>query len=94
MWAAARYPGRSSKKFTDLEMCARLPLIESRFVTMPGKEEDLRDCRKPKPGMLLRAASELKIELQRSWMVGDRWRDIDCGHLPAVRTIFIDCGYA
>jgi len=38
------------------------------------------DCRKPKPGMLLRSARELGIDLAQSWMVGDRWRDIDCGH--------------
>jgi D-glycero-D-manno-heptose 1,7-bisphosphate phosphatase len=52
------------------------------------------DCRKPRPGMLLRAASELGIDLSRSWMVGDRWRDIDCGHAAGCRTIFIDHGYA
>jgi len=51
------------------------------------------DCRKPLPGMLLRAARELNIDLSRSWMVGDRWRDIDCGHAAGCRTIFIDYGY-
>jgi D-glycero-D-manno-heptose 1,7-bisphosphate phosphatase len=51
------------------------------------------DCRKPRPGMLLRAAGELGIDLARSWMVGDRWRDVDCGHAAGCRTIFIDYGY-
>jgi len=51
------------------------------------------DCRKPRPGMLLRAARELGIDLGRSWMVGDRWRDIDCGHAAGCRTILIDYGY-
>jgi D-glycero-D-manno-heptose 1,7-bisphosphate phosphatase len=44
--------------------------------------------------MLLRAARELGIALPQSWMVGDRWRDIDCGHAAGCRTIFINRGYA
>ena len=51
------------------------------------------ECRKPRPGMLLRAANELNIDLGKSFMVGDRWRDIDCGHAAGCRTIFIDLGY-
>ena len=51
------------------------------------------DFRKPAPGMLLRAAEELGIDLQASWMVGDRWRDIDCGVRAGCRTVFIDRGY-
>ena len=43
--------------------------------------------------MLIHAAQELGIDLDRSWMVGDRWRDIDCGHAAGCRTIFIDRGY-
>ncbi|HVU35388.1 MAG TPA: HAD-IIIA family hydrolase [Opitutaceae bacterium] len=50
--------------------------------------------RKPEPGMLLDAAAALNIDLSRSWMVGDRWRDIDCGKRAGVRTVFIDFGYA
>jgi D-glycero-D-manno-heptose 1,7-bisphosphate phosphatase len=51
------------------------------------------DFHKPAPGMLLRAARELEIDLPRSFMVGDRWRDIDCGAAAGCRTIFIDYGY-
>jgi len=51
------------------------------------------DCRKPKPGMLLSAARDLGIVLAQSWMVGDRWRDIDCGCAAGCRTILIDYGY-
>ena len=60
----------------------------------PHTNADNCDCRKPKPGMLLRAARELGIDLAQSWMVGDRWRDVDCGHAAGCRTIFIDYGYA
>jgi D-glycero-D-manno-heptose 1,7-bisphosphate phosphatase len=44
--------------------------------------------------MLLRAARELGIDLAQSWMVGDRWRDIDCGAAAGCRTLFIDLGHA
>ena len=51
-------------------------------------------CPKPHPGMLLSAASRLQIDLQQSYMVGDRWRDIDCRKRADCKTIFIDWGYA
>jgi D-glycero-D-manno-heptose 1,7-bisphosphate phosphatase len=51
-------------------------------------------CRKPQPGMLFRAAKKWGIDLADSFMVGDRWRDVDCGVAAGCRTIFIDWGYA
>jgi D-glycero-D-manno-heptose 1,7-bisphosphate phosphatase len=51
------------------------------------------ECRKPRPGMLLEAAEALSIDLAKSFMVGDRWRDIDCGFSAGCKTIFIDWGY-
>jgi D-glycero-D-manno-heptose 1,7-bisphosphate phosphatase len=50
--------------------------------------------RKPEPGMILDAARTLDLDLGRSWMIGDRWRDIDCGKRAGLRTVFIDFGYA
>jgi D-glycero-D-manno-heptose 1,7-bisphosphate phosphatase len=52
------------------------------------------DCRKPKPGMLLRAAARDGIDLRQSFMVGDRWRDIEAGRAAGCRTILIGDGYA
>jgi D-glycero-D-manno-heptose 1,7-bisphosphate phosphatase len=51
-------------------------------------------CRKPKPGMLLHAAEALGINLSESYLIGDRWRDVDCAHAAGCRAIFIDHGYA
>ena len=51
------------------------------------------DCRKPKPGLLLRAAAAHDIDLKRSFFVGDRWRDVDCAHAAGCRAVFIDHGY-
>lgn len=48
------------------------------------------DLRKPAPGMLLKAAEELDIDLGRSWMVGDSYRDIAAGKRAGCRTILID----
>ena len=50
-------------------------------------------CRKPKPGALLFLAKKYDINLKRSFMIGDRWRDIDAGHNFGCKTIFIDRGY-
>jgi D-glycero-D-manno-heptose 1,7-bisphosphate phosphatase len=52
------------------------------------------DCRKPKPGMLLRAAARHGIDLKRSFLIGDRWRDVDCAHAAGCRAVFIDHGYS
>src|SRR5687768_16280296 len=51
------------------------------------------ECRKPKPGMLRRAAAALQIELRESFLIGDRWRDVDCAHAAGCRAVFIDHGY-
>jgi D-glycero-D-manno-heptose 1,7-bisphosphate phosphatase len=51
------------------------------------------ECRKPKPGMVLRAAAEYGIDPGRSFLIGDRWRDVDCAHAAGCRAVFIDRGY-
>jgi D-glycero-D-manno-heptose 1,7-bisphosphate phosphatase len=51
------------------------------------------DCRKPKPGMILRAREKFGLDLVRSFMVGDRWRDIEAGRRVGCRTILIGDGY-
>ena len=58
------------------------------------RDSDRCGCRKPKPGMLLEAARELALDLSRSFMVGDRWRDVGAGHAAGCRAYFVDCGYA
>jgi D-glycero-D-manno-heptose 1,7-bisphosphate phosphatase len=51
------------------------------------------ECRKPRPGLLTSAAADYGIDLADSFMVGDRWRDIEAGRRAGCRTIFIDHGY-
>jgi len=56
-------------------------------------DADNCNCRKPKPGLLLAAAADHRIDLGASWMVGDRWRDVDAGRAAGCRTVFVDRGY-
>jgi D-glycero-D-manno-heptose 1,7-bisphosphate phosphatase len=51
------------------------------------------DCRKPKPGMALKAAEELGIDLPRSIVIGDRWRDIAVAKAVGCRGILVRTGY-
>ena len=51
------------------------------------------NCRKPKPGLLFRAAKKYGLELSRCFMVGDRWRDMDAGRSAGCATILIDFDY-
>ena len=50
-------------------------------------------CRKPLPGMLLEAAGEMALDLPRSYMVGDRWRDIEAGERAGTTTILVENEY-
>lgn len=50
-------------------------------------------CRKPAPGLLLDAARDFGIDLGKSFMVGDRWRDIEAGRQAGVRSVLIDYQY-
>jgi D-glycero-D-manno-heptose 1,7-bisphosphate phosphatase len=73
-------------------MCRELPIDRVEVCYDPGGPNS-SICRKPAPGMLLNAAAELKIDLKQSFMIGDRWRDIDCGAAAGCTTIFIDYQY-
>jgi len=57
--------------------------------------EDGPDCprRKPNPGMLLEAAAKYGVNLADSFMVGDRWRDVEAGRRAGCRTVFVDYAY-
>jgi D-glycero-D-manno-heptose 1,7-bisphosphate phosphatase len=59
----------------------------------PHKPDDNCSCRKPKPGLLLQAAKELTLNLQRSWMIGDAWSDVRAGQAAGVKqTILVKTG--
>ncbi len=59
----------------------------------PHKTEDGCECRKPNPGLLERAAREHALDLAASWVVGDRYADLEMGHAAGGRGILVMTGY-
>lgn len=51
-------------------------------------------CRKPRPGLLIQSALRHRIDLASSFIIGDRWRDIDAGSSAGCRTILLDRNYS
>jgi D-glycero-D-manno-heptose 1,7-bisphosphate phosphatase len=62
-------------------------------LTCAHDDDDRCDCRKPLPGLITRAARELNIDCAMSYLVGDRWRDIEAGRRAGCTTFFIDRAY-
>jgi len=71
---------------------SRLPLDE--FYTCYHDDTDNCSCRKPSPGLILEAAKQLGVDLTQSFMIGDRWRDMEAAHRAGCRAVFIDYHYA
>ena len=63
------------------------------FYVCPHDDADLCECRKPAPGLILKAAQELTLDLQSSFLVGDRWRDIEAGNNMGLKSYFVDRSY-
>lgn len=72
-------------------LLADLPITE--IFMCPHTDVDDCTCRKPKPGLLLAAAERFSIDLESSFMVGDRWRDVGAGRAAGCRTILVGDGY-
>lgn len=51
------------------------------------------ECRKPAPGLVRQAARDLDIDVSRSWVIGDQWRDIEVAHRTGARSILVRTGY-
>ncbi len=75
-------------KFLLAEQGARLDAI----YYCPHHPDAGCDCRKPRPGMLLRAAAEHNLDLSRSWMLGDKDDDVGAGVAVKCRTMKIENG--
>jgi D-glycero-D-manno-heptose 1,7-bisphosphate phosphatase len=72
-------------------LAGSLPIDD--FRVCAHDDDDRCECRKPKSGLVRQAAEAADIDLGASYMVGDRWRDIEAGHAAGCRTIFIDYHY-
>ena len=51
------------------------------------------NCRKPAPGMILQAANDMEIDIEKSWMLGDILNDVEAGNRAGCRTVLLDLGY-
>lgn len=63
------------------------------FYCCTHSDDDACDCRKPLPGMILSASTDLNLDIHSSFLIGDRWRDILAGLNAGCKTIWIDRGY-
>ncbi len=91
----------SEDRFGEInsEIIARFSFLGARFDAVyycphhpkEGKGEYLLECscRKPLPGMLLKAAEELDLDLSRSFMIGDRSKDIEAGIKAGCKTVLV-----
>jgi D-glycero-D-manno-heptose 1,7-bisphosphate phosphatase len=75
----------------NAHLASRVPL--DAVEVCPHDDADRCECRKPKPGMLLRAAERDGLALSQSFMIGDRDRDIEAGRRAGCRTVLIDKRY-
>ncbi len=69
----------------------KLPL-DGIYVCWHGQDGEC-NCRKPLPGLLYQAEKDWHIDLKKSFIIGDRWRDIGAGKASGCKTIFIDYQY-
>lgn len=95
---ATNQPDIARKRLTRAQVDAmnahlrnQLPL--DTIEVCPHDDADDCDCRKPKPGLLVHAAERDGIALSESFMVGDRFRDIEAGDSAGCCTILIGDGY-
>ena len=88
---------RGTAKREDIEemnayLSSKLPIDQ--FRTCYHDSSDGCNCRKPLPGSILDAAKEYQIDLSKSFMVGDRWRDIEAGAAAVCKTFFVNYRYS
>lgn len=84
---------RTREEVENIHAALRSRLVLDEFRVCYHDDTDRCACRKPEPGMLLDAAREAHLDLSNSFMVGDRWRDIEAGKRAGCATVFIDAGY-
>ena len=86
---------REAVEAMNLKMQSALPLLDRVEICYHAGERygQLCSCRKPRPGLILGAAAKLNIDLKKSYLIGDRWRDVDCARAAGCRAILIDRGY-
>jgi D-glycero-D-manno-heptose 1,7-bisphosphate phosphatase len=73
-------------------LASALPMIDKIYNCFHD-DMDRCDCRKPAPGLLLQAQREYDLNLPKSFMIGDRWRDIEAGRAVGCKTVWLNFDY-
>jgi len=76
----------------NAHLSAALPL--DKIYTCYHDDSDACECRKPLPGLLEQGATEWQVDLSRSFLIGDRWKDVAAGQAAGCTTFLIDLDYA
>jgi len=87
---------RGLMKIEDLEKMHKIikeVLHPDSILYCPHDDKDNCGCRKPKPGMIMKAANELNINLDKSFVIGDTWKDIEAGRSAGCITILLNAAY-
>ena len=89
--------GRGTQKQETVEemhlfLKEQLPLDDI-YVCWHGLDGEC-ECRKPLSGLLIQAAEKYGVDFQQSYLIGDRWKDIEAGKTAGCKTIFLDYGYS
>jgi D-glycero-D-manno-heptose 1,7-bisphosphate phosphatase len=82
-----REVGEKGARVDAIYYCAHHPSVGA-----PPYRQDC-DCRKPKPGLVNRACKDLDIDLKYSWMIGDRYGDVELAHNAGIRSALVLSGY-
>lgn len=83
---------REAVEAINAELRQRLPL--DAIYCCYHDDPDGCDCRKPRPGMLISAAERFGLELSDSYLVGDRWKDVEAGRRVGCTTILLEASYS
>jgi D-glycero-D-manno-heptose 1,7-bisphosphate phosphatase len=98
VFVVTNQPDLSRGLLPATELAAMLDVLQANVgfddvAVCPHDDGDGCDCRKPLPGMLLQLAARWQVDLTRSWMVGDTWRDVEAGRAAGCRTVLLRTWY-
>jgi D-glycero-D-manno-heptose 1,7-bisphosphate phosphatase len=82
---------RRSVEEINTAILAAMPLED--ILVCYHDDSDRCACRKPEPGLVLDAAERYDLDLKASFLIGDRWKDVEAGRRAGCRTVFLDFAY-
>lgn len=83
----------SRQALDEINAAVRSALPLDDLLVCCHQDEDGCECRKPRPGLLVQGATKFDVDLRASFMVGDRWRDVEAGAAAGCRTVLLENDY-